>query len=109
MSRKTFDVAALLKESNRLLALPDNEHVNADWRRGVATSLEHVLLATGNYEGFNYLDWLNGGYEKWVADGKPVDTRPYLGDESRRVYYGRSHHAPAKDEKSCPLNFGVGY
>jgi hypothetical protein len=109
-SKKTFDVAALLTESNRLLALPDSEHTTAEWRKGVATTLEHVLHATGNYEGYNFLDWLNGGYDKWIADGRPESTTPYLGDETRRVYYGNGTRNRVKlSEFSCPKNHGVGF
>ena len=100
-SKKTLDVAALLAESNRLLALPDSEYVNAEWRKGVATVLDHVLHATGNYNGYNFLGWLNGGYDRWVAEGRHESTTPYLGDETRRVY--ASNATTCLNEKNCPM------
>ena len=56
-------------------------------RLGFCSVLEQILHKTGNYNGFQYLDWLDGGCERWNADGRPKDNTPYLGDQSRRFYY----------------------
>ena len=86
--RERMTVAELRGEVNRLLALPDSGHVNADFRRGVAALLETFLHNTGNYRGFNYVKW-NGpaGHARWVDDGRPEDKAPYLGDQTQREYY----------------------
>jgi hypothetical protein len=88
-ARKTFDVASLLAEANRLMALPDNEVVDANFRKGVATMIEGVLHASGNYKGFEWNEWAATGYAAWVADGStlPVDEK-YFGDKTRKTYFG---------------------
>jgi len=85
--RKTIDIEELKKEANRLLACKDNELINKEFREGVITFIEHILKKTGNYKGFIYIEWKNGGCTKWVEDGMPIDNNLYLGDTSRRIYY----------------------
>ena len=55
MPRKTHNVRSLVVEANMLLALPDNETINASFRAGVQTLVERVLMDTDNYKGFQYL------------------------------------------------------
>lgn len=84
-SRKTIEVKALKEEANRLLALPDHSD---DFRKGIMIMIERILMDSNCYNGFNYLGWAKeGGYDRWVADGQPQDTTPYLGNETRRFYY----------------------
>jgi hypothetical protein len=86
--KKTIYVAEILTEANRLLAIPNSKHTDEGFRRGVARMLEVALLATGNYHGYNFLGWVHGGCDAWEAAGKPEDRAPFIGDESRRIYYG---------------------
>jgi hypothetical protein len=46
---------------------------------------------------------MNGGYDKWVADGKPASTAAYLGDDSRRFYYTKN--APATRKANAEKGF----
>ena len=85
--RKTADVSRILETANAMLAAPDTSYNNADVRKGVARLLEATLHETDTYAGFNYLDWMQGGHDRWVNDGKPADTTPYFGDQTRRHYY----------------------
>jgi len=87
-TRKTFDVSVMLEEANRLLALPDSKTHDANFRHGICSMIEKILMDSGNYHGFGYSEWMNGGYTRWVADGQPADKDQYIGDETRRVYYG---------------------
>lgn len=82
--RKTVDVAAVLELANTYLA---SEHSTPEKRLGVASLTEMILHATGNYAGFNYLGWVNGGVDRWRADGEPADNTSYIGDQTRRVFY----------------------
>lgn len=84
MKRKTIDVEQVRKWGNLQLARTD---VAPEYRRGVADIVHEVLMDTGNYHGFNYLDWLEGGCDRWHADGKPADNKAYLGDQTRIVYH----------------------
>jgi len=82
--RKTVDVQAIRAKINARLA---DEATGTVPRMALATLLESVLMDTGNYRGFNYLGWLNGGYAAWEAAGEPEDKVPFIGDETRRVYF----------------------
>jgi hypothetical protein len=88
MARKTIAVENLVEWANGQLARKDSEFVNASFRKGIAALVEHFLMETGNYRGFNYVEWAKeGGYERWAADGKQDDTTPYLGDQTRIMFY----------------------
>ena len=41
-----------------------------------------LLMKTNDYRGFAYIEWLEKGHDKWVKDGKPDNTIPYLGDQT---------------------------
>lgn len=98
MSRKTVDVSFVIDKTNRLLKRTD---VSDDYRRGAICMLECILHATNNYNGFNYLSWIEkegrelSGVEQWRKDSQEhfgndavrLPTEPYLGNEYRRVYY----------------------
>lgn len=104
-SRKTVDVSYVLARVNAMLAAPDSDYCNESTRKGAATILECVLHETGNYNGFNYLDWMNGGFDRWVADGEPKDTDPYLGDKTRRVYYSSAAIKAPKEGAKVGYDF----
>ena len=53
MSRKTIDVLALLEWANRNLKRED-EFATVDFKSGICSMIEMVLLETGNYEGFSF-------------------------------------------------------
>lgn len=53
MARKTVLVEFVRETVNRSLA---QEHVNDDERRALCYLVERVLMETGNYKGFRYLD-----------------------------------------------------
>ena len=81
---KTVNITSLKAKINRLLAIPD---VKQDTKAVLATLLEEILMESGNYKGFNYHKWLNGGHQDWVKDGEPEDKTPYYGEEYTRVYF----------------------
>jgi len=82
--RKTVSVEALRAKINARLA---DETTGSAPRMALASLLESVLMDSGNYRGFNYLGWLNGGCSAWEAAGEPEDKTPFIGDETRRVYF----------------------
>ena len=83
--RKTVSVDYLCKLVNDRLALSDDAlhpYVIHDgdtpaqaFRKGVASLIESVLLETGNYKGFLYLDLLRAHEQGDAVDG------------TRRAYY----------------------
>lgn len=73
-SRKTIDIAEVLRMGNHFLEFSKREQIAE--RTATASFLESMLSTTGNYKGFRYLEAIH-------SDGKLVT----LGDESRREYY----------------------
>lgn len=51
--RKTIEVGKVLKLANHMLAAPGT---SSEQREGVCSMLETILLETGNYQGYRYLD-----------------------------------------------------
>ena len=87
--RKTIEVSKILEDANKQLRRTD---LSDETRLAIAHMLEHILQSTGNYNGFNYVAWIDeGGCNRWRADqeraGKDIDNTPYLGNQTRRVYY----------------------
>lgn len=91
-SRKTFDVKGFLDYANKQLARRD-EHATREFKMGVCALLEHVLMGTDNYRGYNYNLWVNGGCDEWVRAGEPdfPEKERFMysehGGEFDRVYY----------------------
>lgn len=56
--RKTIDVARIRDMANSSLANSREEYRES--REGVASLLESVLMETGNYNGFQFIDGTNG-------------------------------------------------
>jgi hypothetical protein len=86
-SKKTIHVDELKQFANQLLA---NENLSEQEKLGVTHLIEHVLLNTGNYKGFNYLEWLNGGCKQYFIDKESnteVKPQKYITKEYTRVYY----------------------
>lgn len=81
---KTIAVSKVKELANSLLA---NKKLTDEERKGVAALLERVLFESDNYNGYGLVDWLEGGFQKWVADGQPTDNTAYLGNQTRRVYF----------------------
>jgi hypothetical protein len=93
--RKTIDVNKVKEIANSMLATKSNVDMfngkdvwPPEAREGVSRLLDAILHESGNYNGFNYVYWINeGGFEQWRSDGQPDNNRPYLGDQTRKVYY----------------------
>ncbi len=83
MSRKTLTVEFLKKKINDRIAMPS---ATPEIRKELASLLSFVLHETGNYRGFNYVDWMQGGCRAWQEAGEPADKTPYFGDMTK-VYF----------------------
>ena len=70
-SRKTIEMATVLDTGNAMLRKSNDDKVEG--RLAVASMLETLLMATGNYKGFCFTDGKGGKF-----------------DHSRRQYY--RHH-----------------
>ena len=55
MKRKTIDVLLLVQWANEMLSRTD-EFATVDFKAGVCTIIEDVLLHTKNYKGFMFID-----------------------------------------------------
>lgn len=84
MKRKTIEVSELKSVINERIAkfAPTPEA-----RKELESILSYILHRTGNYGGFNYVAWLDGGCERWEKDGRPLDNTPYLGDQTKVRFY----------------------
>lgn len=85
--KKTFKVENFKNIINEKLALTS---INQDEKKALTVVLERVLHDTNNYGGFNYLQWMNGGSEKWndhvKKHGKAM-ILDFCGPEYDRHYY----------------------
>ena len=91
--KKTFKVENFKNIINEKLALTS---INQDEKKALTVVLERVLHDTNNYRGFNYLQWLNGGSEKWQANKDIIDY--FMLDKLGKVLYNH-----------CPLVTLIGY
>jgi len=83
--KKTFKVENFKNIINEKLALTS---INQDEKKALTVVLERVLHDTNNYRGFNYLQWLNGGSEKWQANKDILAAvTDFCGPEYDRQYY----------------------
>lgn len=64
-----------------------NQDTSEECRKVLCVMIESILMTTKTYDGFQYVDWENGGKYQWVNDGKPEDKAKYLGPEHKRRYY----------------------
>jgi len=83
---KTFSVEKFKDYVNAQMKRTDTGMTN-EVRDGLDLALNEVLHSTGNYHGFQYVDWDEGGYQQWVDDGKPEDNTKYLGNQSKKCFY----------------------
>lgn len=76
-------------------------------RLAMASTLSDILMETGNYHGFNYDAWTNGGWQQWRQDGEPYPNTAYLGDQTKVTFYKANN---PKNDRTCPksLKFMVG-
>ena len=83
--KKTFKVENFKNIINEKLALTS---INQEQKQALTVVLERVLHDTNNYRGFNYLQWLNGGSEKWQAEKDNLaPATDFCGPEYDRQYY----------------------
>lgn len=74
----------IIDAANKMIA----EAATPEKRTELKEVFTSLLMAAGYYNGYNYVDWLGGGFERWKADGKPYDNTPYLGDMTKvRFHY----------------------
>jgi hypothetical protein len=88
MGRKTVNVQEIKEYANGVLARTGNtltqEDVNI--RRGVILMAEQILMLTGNYKGYRYLD--SGDLESGVTPGIVYNEDHHeVLDETRRLYF----------------------
>ena len=86
--KKTIDVERVKVLINTILEQPSTKVTDIE-KRQLCTVLETILHETGNYHGYNNLDWIRfGGFEKWKEEnGNIAETAKYTGREYTRIYY----------------------
>lgn len=81
MARKTVEIEKVIELANRMMSACPDESV--DVRKGIALMAEQILLDTGNYNGFCYIQ--KGGER--VPESVICNGGNY--DQTRRFYYYR--------------------
>ena len=89
-ARKTIEVGTLLRRVNFFLA---SDRSTPDEREVMCTFIEGVLMDTGNYRGYAYLDTAevegNGSRRHYFVSGK-IDADYEAADQLiQKHYYGR--------------------
>lgn len=84
MARKTIEIEALKAKINSRLA---SKELSQETKKELSNFLSYMLHETGNYRGFNYIHWMNGGAAAWRAAGEPEDKSLFLGNEYDREYF----------------------
>lgn len=54
--KKTMKVELALDRANHLLSLDASDHITTDFKSGVASLLEAILLENGSYNGYMHLN-----------------------------------------------------
>lgn len=87
--QKRIDVEAVRAIANKLLAIPDNGHVNNDFRKGVIAVIEQVLFDSKSYHGYSHNYWSEIGYNLWIDAGKPdfPQKDAFIGNDLNRCYF----------------------
>lgn len=83
---KNFSVDKFRLYINDLLA---NPKISQTDKAAYCGALEHVLMKSKNYHGFQYTYWAKIGYHMWIAAGEPgfPEKQEYIGNEYDREYY----------------------
>ena len=94
-TKKLFNVREFVLGVNRIL---ENDSHTPEYRKGVADLTGNILQDLNCYAGFNYLDWMNGGFQAWQEAGEPdfPEKNKYLGDQTKVFFY---IHSSLKEEK----------
>lgn len=83
---KTIKIERLKEMINEKL----KADISKDQKIALSFLLEEVLHETGNYNGYNYLYWIEKGHEEWLKAGGNKHEEKYLygdGHEFNRRYY----------------------
>ena len=89
MKRKTIEIESVKEIVNKQLS---SGYWSQEQKRALCFALESILLDTGNYNGFNFIQWLDAGCKEWQEEAQRtgldnLPTIPYIGEEYDRIYY----------------------
>ena len=82
-NKKTFDVETFKSYVNIQLSRTD-EYATESFKSGLCIALQEVLHRTGNYSGFNYLYWLETGWNEWRTIGNETEDW----EKKKKFIYG---------------------
>jgi len=94
---KTVKVSEILEFANEQLSRKDEEATQG-FKAGVCSMIQKILFLSNNYEGFQFLPWLEGGYERWMEAGQPEDeTKDDFVRNDKEGYYSRYYYKSSKE------------
>lgn len=82
---KTIQVEALKVKANKIFKTSENDYEAG--RRHIQTFVEDILMATGNYKGFNYLLKNEVGEGKTFGIEYTTDNGPIFHDQTRIEFF----------------------
>lgn len=82
---KTIKVKRLLDKANHMLA--ESADNRSEFREGVATMIESILMDTGNYRGFGYLSKEELKGRAKTPGIQETEDHFEIVDETRRHYF----------------------
>lgn len=92
--RKTMNVEDFKKFVNGQLERTDEFATSGTFKSGLCVALESVLHATGNYQGYNNLYWLERGCDEWRANDQTevwADKKVYVLGTADSKYKGSDY------------------
>lgn len=86
--KKTLSYDVLKDHANAWLK---KDHLSDAERKIIFSFVQDVIFRTERkqYEGFNYVDWLESGCDKWHEDDCPEngDKEKYYGNQTKVKFY----------------------
>ena len=85
--RKTIEIERIKELANKFFRESKDEMMAE--RKALQSFIETILYETNTYYGFNYVHWLEKGFNEWIEAGEPDGKEKYkfFGDETRIIFY----------------------
>jgi hypothetical protein len=85
--KQTFKIQEFKAWVNQQLKRTDKD-ADDRFKAGLCIALGHVLMRSGQYQGYNHNYWVEKGYEEWITAGQPdfPEKNPCIYGPSGQMY-----------------------